>query len=70
MSVNRSNYNKCKDCEGTGYIITPFSKSIVSCIICNGAGTTFHGQQSESQQVMLFKIAWDYINGKEKGWYH
>ena len=69
MTKGIGKLNKCTDCSGTGYIIT-HSKQYVNCIICNGTGTTFHGQQSESQQVMLFKIAWDYINGKEKGWYH
>jgi DnaJ-class molecular chaperone len=69
MSIN-SNHKRCSDCHGQGYIIAPCSKSVVTCIICNGSGTTFHGHKSESEQVMLFKIAWDFIHGKEKGWYH
>ena len=69
MSVIKSNYNRCTDCKGMGFIITPTFKLVASCIICNGSGTTSHGPKSEQEQVMLFKIAWDYINGKKK-WYH
>jgi len=70
MSDIRYNYENCLDCKGKGFIITPKFKNIVTCIICNGSGTTSHGPQSEAQQTLLFKIAWDYIHGKEKGWYH
>jgi len=59
----------CTDCKGTGYIVTP-SRKFVSCIICNGSGSTTHGPSSEAEQVLLFKIAWDFINGKQNGWYH
>jgi DnaJ-class molecular chaperone len=70
MSKSSYNTRECKDCKGNGFIVAPSSKTIHSCIICNGSGTTSHGPRSESEQVMLFKIAWDYIHGKEKGWYH
>ena len=70
MSENSCNYKQCKECLGNGYIIADFSKSVVACIHCNGSGSTSHGLRSESEQTMLFKIARDYINGKEKGWYH
>ncbi len=70
MSVNKYNYKSCIDCKGNGFIIATESKKIVSCIICNGSGSTSHGPKSEAEQTLLFKIAWDYINGKEKGWYH
>lgn len=63
------NHKICTDCKGTGKIKTS-SHSFVSCIICNGSGITNHGSSSEAQQVLLFKVAWDYINGREKGWYH
>jgi hypothetical protein len=26
--------------------------------------------QSEAEQVFLYKLTWDYINGKKNGWYH
>jgi DnaJ-class molecular chaperone len=64
-----SNYKMCTDCKGTGHIETS-SRSFVSCIICNGSGSTTHGSSSEAEQVLLFKIAWDYINGRQNGWYH
>ena len=70
MSDINYNYRKCKDCDGNGIIITPFSKKVVTCIICNGSGSTSHGPRSEAEQVFLFKLAWDFIHGKEKGWYH
>jgi DnaJ-class molecular chaperone len=70
MSINSYNTTSCIDCSGRGYIRTIQSNSKVSCIICNGLGTTFHGPKSEAEKVFLFKLAWDYINGKEKGWYH
>ena len=63
------NHKICTDCKGTGHIGTSM-QSLVSCIICNGSGTTVNGSSSEAEQVLLFKIAWDYINGREKGWYH
>jgi DnaJ-class molecular chaperone len=70
MSINSYNTTSCIDCSGRGYIRTTQSNSKVSCIICNGSGTTSHGPKSEAEKVFLFKLAWDYINGKEKGWYH
>ena len=69
MTKNIGKLNKCNDCNGTGYILTS-QKSYVNCIICNGSGSTTHGSSSEAEQVLLFKIAWDYINGKQNGWYH
>ena len=69
MTKDIGKLNKCTDCNGTGYIIT-LHKTYVDCIICNGSGTTSHGPHNEAEQVLLFKIAWDFINGKEKGWYH
>ena len=59
----------CTDCEGSGHIETS-THSFVSCIICNGLGSTTHGSSSEAEQVLLFKVAWDYINGRQNGWYH
>ena len=70
MSDKSTNYKRCDDCQGNGFIITPINRLIVSCIICNGSGSTSHGPHSEAEQVLLFKVAWDYIHGKEKGWYH
>ena len=70
MSDNSYNYKSCIECKGNGIIVAPHSKSIFDCIHCNGSGTTSHGLKSEAQQTLLFKIAWDYIHGKEKGWYH
>ena len=69
MTKNIGRLNKCTDCNGTGYIIT-HSKQYVDCIICNGSGTTSHGPNTEAEQVLLYKITWDYINGKKNGWYH
>ena len=60
----------CKDCKGEGYIYPESIPTGYPCIICNGSGTTSHGPHNEAEQVLLFKIAWDFINGKEKGWYH
>jgi len=63
---------KCKDCKGLGYIKTT-AGCYTECIICNSSGTTLHGPNGitkEAEQVLLFKIALDYINGKQKGWYH
>ena len=70
MSVKGYNYKQCFDCNGNGFIIAPESKSLASCIHCNGSGTSSYGSRTEAEQVMLFKIAWDFIHGKEKGWYH
>ena len=70
MSVKGYNYKQCFDCNGNGFIIAPESKSLASCIHCNGSGTSSYGSPTEAEQVMLFKIGLDYINGKEKGWYH
>jgi DnaJ-class molecular chaperone len=70
MSDNRYNYKKCIECKGEGLIFAKFSKTVHSCIHCNGSGSTSHGPRSEADQVLLFKIAWDYLHGKEKGWYH
>lgn len=70
MTKNIGRLNKCTDCNAKGYIITS-SKQYVDCIICNGSGTTSHGPfNTEAEQVLLYKLAWDYINGKTKGWYH
>ena len=70
MTKFTSKLNECKDCNGKGYIITPF-KNYANCIICNASGTTSHEpMKSEAEQVLLYKIAMDYINGKTKGWYH
>lgn len=69
MSDKRYNYKSCLECKGEGLIIAPHSRSIHSCIHCNGTGTTSHGK-SEAEQTLLFKVAWDFIHGKEKGWYH
>tara|TARA_R100000951_G_scaffold115522_2_gene123874 strand:- start:266 stop:478 length:213 start_codon:yes stop_codon:yes gene_type:complete len=70
MSDNSYDIKSCIDCKGQGFIVANFSKKPVSCIICNGSGNTSHGPKSEAEQTLLFKIAWDYIHGKEKGWYH
>ena len=49
--------NKCTDCNGTGYIITP-CKNYVNCIICNGSGTTSHDPfNTEAEQTLLYKLA-------------
>ena len=70
MTKDIGKLNKCTDCNGTGYIITQ-SKKYVDCIICNGSGTTAQGHlQTEAEQVFLYKLAWDFINGKKNGWYH
>jgi DnaJ-class molecular chaperone len=70
MSKRIGKRNKCTDCNGTGYIITTLKK-YVNCIICNGSGTTSQEHmQSEAEQVFLYKLTWDYINGKKNGWYH
>jgi len=69
MNNLKRNYKICTDCKGTGHIET-LQKKFVSCIICNGSGTTVNGSSSEAEQVLLFKIAWDYINGRQNGWYH
>ena len=70
MTKDIGKLNKCTDCNGTGYIIT-LHKTYVDCIICNGSGTTSHGPlSSEAEQTLIYKLAWDFINGKEKGWYH
>jgi DnaJ-class molecular chaperone len=69
MTKLKRNYKICDDCNGTGHIET-LSHKFVSCIICNGSGSTTHGTSSEAEQVLLIKIAWDYINGKQNGWYH
>ena len=70
---NKSNkHTMCKDCKGLGYIKT-LSETFVQCIICNSLGTTTHGPNGmnlEAEQVLLYKIAWDFIHGKQKGWYH
>ena len=70
MTKDIGKLNKCTDCNVTGYIIT-LHKTYVDCIICNGSGTTSHGPlNSEAEQTLIYKLAWDFINGKEKGWYH
>ena len=68
-----SKLSPCKDCKGLGWIPRLDKKNYTECIICNSTGTTSHdssGISKEAEQTLLFKIAWDYINGKEKGWYH
>ena len=61
----------CNDCKGLGFIQAKASKTKHLCILCDGKGSTLHGPfLSEPEKVMSFKLAWDYINGKEKGWYH
>lgn len=70
MSDNSCNYKQCIECNGTGKVIASYSKIIAACIHCNGSGTTSHGKHSEAEQTLLYKIAWDYINGKQKGWYN
>ena len=58
------------ECKGSGLILAPHSRKFYSCIHCNGSGSMSHGPKSEAEQTLLFKIAWDYLHGKEKGWYH
>jgi hypothetical protein len=70
---NLSKLSPCKGCEGLGWILLTDKKTYTECIICNSSGTTSHdssGINKEAEETLLFKIAWDYINGKEKGWYH
>ena len=70
---NLSKLSPCKDCKWLGGIPCLDKKNYTKCIICNSTGTTFHdssGINKEAEETLLFKIAWDYINGKEKGWYH
>ena len=59
----------CIGCKGRGFITT-VSKVRASCIYCNGKGHTAHGSTNEADQTLAFKIVWDYLNGKTKGWYH
>ena len=70
MSDKSYNYKSCLECKGNGILITSHFKNVYSCIHCNGSGSTSHGTKSEAEQTLLFKIAWDYLHGKEKGWYH
>ena len=68
-----SRHSECKDCKGLGWILLNDKKNYTQCIICNSTGTTTHdssGMNQEAEKSLLFKIAWDYIHGKEKGWYH
>ena len=61
----------CIECKGLGLIETPVSKIKAACIFCNGQGSTAHGTGiDEPTHQAAFKIVWDFINGKEKGWYH
>ena len=72
MNKLTSKSAKCKDCKGLGWIKT-LTGCYTECIICNSSGTTLHGPNGiskEAEDVLLFKIAMDYINGKAKGWYH
>ena len=72
MNKLTSKSAKCNDCKGLGYIKTT-AGYYTECIICNSSGTTTqtsNGISQEAEQVLLYKIAWDYIHGKEKGWYH
>lgn len=62
---------QCKDCNGRGFIVAPSSQIKASCIFCNGKGSTIHGSLlEENQQIAAFKIIWDWMNGKNQGWYH
>jgi DnaJ-class molecular chaperone len=74
FNINKvSKLSECKDCKGLGWILITDNKTYTECIICNSSGTTSQGPNGidkEAQQTLLFKKAWDYINGKEKGWYH
>ncbi len=70
MSDKKYNYKSCIECKGSGMILALHSRTFHSCIHCNGLGSTSHGNQSEAEQTLLYKIAWDYLHGKEKGWYH
>jgi|TARA_R100000963_G_scaffold30597_1_gene21872 DnaJ-class molecular chaperone len=64
-------YKTCNDCKGQGFITGTLSTNPISCMICNGSGSTIHGPHSiEAEQTLLYKMAWDFINGKKKGWYH
>lgn len=72
MTKNIRKHTQCNDCKGLGYIKTS-QKNYTQCIICNATGSTtkeVNGTSTEAQQVLLYKIALDFINGKEKGWYH
>tara|TARA_R100000773_G_C4119549_1_gene55690 strand:- start:83 stop:295 length:213 start_codon:yes stop_codon:yes gene_type:complete len=61
----------CIGCKGRGFIEATASKVRASCIYCNGKGHTAHGSTlNEADQTLAFKIVWDYLNGKTKGWYH
>ena len=62
----------CLECKGQGFIEAPVSKNKAACIFCNGEGSTAHGSgimELPMHQAAL-KIVWDFINGKEKGWYN
>lgn len=63
-------YKTCNDCKGQGFITGTLSTNPISCMICNGSGSTIHGPHNEAEQTLLYKMAWDFINGKKKGWYH
>lgn len=61
----------CKGCKGRGFIEAQASQIRASCIYCNGKGHTAHGSTlKEADEILAFKIVWDYMNGKDKGWYH
>jgi DnaJ-class molecular chaperone len=66
----RYKYEICKDCKGLGFITGKLSNNPISCIICNSSGTTIHGPHNEAEQTLIYKLAWDFLNGKPKGWYH
>lgn len=61
----------CLQCNSQGFIEAPVSGTKAACIFCNGQGSTAHGTGiDEPTHQAAFKIVWDFINGKEKGWYH
>jgi|TARA_E500000318_G_scaffold35977_2_gene35070 DnaJ-class molecular chaperone len=62
----------CKECTGSGQILAPASLKKAACIFCNGKGSTYHGsdKMEEPTYQAALKIVWDFINGKENGWYN
>ena len=61
----------CKECKSTGFIEAPVSKTKAACIFCSGKGSTNHGpNKDEATHQAALKIVWDFIDGKDKGWYH
>lgn len=66
---NLSKHKQCTDCKGLGWIKISTGQ-YTECIICNTKGITTHGSKSEAELTLLYKITLDYINGRQKGWYH